>query len=209
MHYTRISADCHIDMPWLPPDLFTSNASARMKDRMPYVADGPDGPHWTAQERARRSGSSAASAPPGTKYVPGQNYRVDVMAATGLYDDGKKGHPPRRAIRTCASRTWTATASHAEVHLRHPRRGHAAERPRGGQRDVPHLQRLARTTSAATIPTGTSAWRACRTATSTPRSQEVHRVAKMGCAASSCRARGTWSRCGIRCGSRSGRRSTR
>ena len=28
MQYKRISADCHIDMPWMPPDLFTSNASA-------------------------------------------------------------------------------------------------------------------------------------------------------------------------------------
>ena len=47
MNYTRISADCHIDMPWMPPDLFTANASAAMKDRMPFVTDGPDGPYWT------------------------------------------------------------------------------------------------------------------------------------------------------------------
>ena len=26
MNYTRISADCHIDMPWIPADLFTANA---------------------------------------------------------------------------------------------------------------------------------------------------------------------------------------
>ena len=25
------------------------------------------------------------------KYVPGSNYRVDVMASTGLYDDARKG----------------------------------------------------------------------------------------------------------------------
>ena len=24
MQYRRISADCHLDMIWLPPDLFTS-----------------------------------------------------------------------------------------------------------------------------------------------------------------------------------------
>jgi hypothetical protein len=30
MRYLRISADCHIDMPWLPNDLFTANASAAM-----------------------------------------------------------------------------------------------------------------------------------------------------------------------------------
>jgi len=48
MEYTRISADCHIDMPWLPHDLFTANASAVMKDRMPYVETlmwGSDYPH--------------------------------------------------------------------------------------------------------------------------------------------------------------------
>jgi hypothetical protein len=31
MRYSRISADRPIDMPWLPADLFTSNASAAMK----------------------------------------------------------------------------------------------------------------------------------------------------------------------------------
>ena len=43
MQYNRISADCHLDMPWMPPDLFTSEASREMKDRMPYVADGQIG----------------------------------------------------------------------------------------------------------------------------------------------------------------------
>ena len=49
MRYTRISADSHIDMPWIPNDLFTRNATAALKDRMPYVADGPDGPYWTCR----------------------------------------------------------------------------------------------------------------------------------------------------------------
>ena len=48
MRYQRISADCHIDLPWIPPDLFTANASPALKDRMPYVKDGPDGRYWTA-----------------------------------------------------------------------------------------------------------------------------------------------------------------
>jgi predicted TIM-barrel fold metal-dependent hydrolase len=90
MDYTRISADCHIDLPWLPPDLFTSNASAAMKDRMPYVAEGPDGPHWTCK-KGTSFGLVCGVGPSGQKLVPGQHYRVDVMAATGLYDDGKKG----------------------------------------------------------------------------------------------------------------------
>jgi hypothetical protein len=27
MQYRRISADCHLDLPWMPPDLVVSEAS--------------------------------------------------------------------------------------------------------------------------------------------------------------------------------------
>jgi predicted TIM-barrel fold metal-dependent hydrolase len=99
--YTRISADCHIDLPWLPPDLFTGSASAAMKDRMPYVADGPDGPYWTSKQGIS-FGLVNGVGPSGQKYVPGQHHRADVMAKTGLYEDGRKGirrvtDPVRRA----------------------------------------------------------------------------------------------------------------
>ncbi len=90
MRYERISADCHIDLVWLPPDLFTSHASAAMKDRMPYVADGPDGPRWTSKKGASL-GLTCSVGSSGVKFVPGQNRRVDLMASTGLYDDGQKG----------------------------------------------------------------------------------------------------------------------
>jgi predicted TIM-barrel fold metal-dependent hydrolase len=90
MRYTRISADCHVDLPWLPPDLFTSNASAAMKDRMPYVAEGPDGSYWTCKNGIS-FGLVNGVGPSGQKFVPGMHSRVDVMAKTGLYDDGKKG----------------------------------------------------------------------------------------------------------------------
>jgi len=90
MPYTRISADCHIDLPWLPPDLFTANASSAMRDRMPYVADGPDGPHWTSKN-GRSFGLVNSVGPAGQKFTPGTNYRVDKMASTGLYDDGQRG----------------------------------------------------------------------------------------------------------------------
>ena len=46
MEYRCISADCHIDLGWMPYDLFVSNASQAMKDRMPYVVHGPNGPMW-------------------------------------------------------------------------------------------------------------------------------------------------------------------
>lgn len=85
-----ISADCHVDLCWLPPTLFTERASAAMRDRMPYVTDGPTGPIWVTKKGAnlgRVNGMGSA----GREYVPGRIHRADRMAATGLYEDGKKG----------------------------------------------------------------------------------------------------------------------
>jgi uncharacterized protein len=61
-----------------------------MRERMPYVVDGPDGPHWTCKN-GTSFGLIGGVGPSGQKLVPGQNYRVDKMAAVGLYEDGKKG----------------------------------------------------------------------------------------------------------------------
>src|SRR5438874_116165 len=90
MRYELISADCHVDLCWLPPDLFVQNASPTLRERMPYVVDGPKGPTWTTKAGAnlgRVNGMGSA----GREYVPGKIHRADRMAATGLYDDGKKG----------------------------------------------------------------------------------------------------------------------
>src|SRR5712672_180964 len=89
MQYKRISADCHLDMPWMPPDLFTSMAPREMKDRMPFVVETDDGPKWTAHNGAS-FGYKNGVGPAGSKYVPGKHHRVDVMAETGLYSDGAK-----------------------------------------------------------------------------------------------------------------------
>jgi predicted TIM-barrel fold metal-dependent hydrolase len=90
MEYKVISADCHLDLIWLPPDLFTSNASAALKDRMPFVTDGDDGPIWISRGGAvfgLQNGMGSA----GRKYVPGEIHRADRMATTGLYEDGRNG----------------------------------------------------------------------------------------------------------------------
>jgi predicted TIM-barrel fold metal-dependent hydrolase len=89
MQYKRISADCHLDMCWMPPELFVSEASRELKDRMPYVTDTPDGPRWMAKNGAG-FGLKNGVGPSGAPLVPGQNYRVDKMAETGLFADGKK-----------------------------------------------------------------------------------------------------------------------
>lgn len=52
VRYELISADCHIDLGWLPPDLFVANAAPALRDRMPYVTEGPQGPMWVTTRGA-------------------------------------------------------------------------------------------------------------------------------------------------------------
>ena len=90
MRYDVISADCHVDLCWLPPDLFTASASPQLRERMPYVTDGPDGPRWTTKKGAGLglvNGMGSA----GRQYVPGKIHRADRMAEMGLYEDGRRG----------------------------------------------------------------------------------------------------------------------
>ena len=70
MKYDVISADCHIDLVWLPPDLFTSNASADLRDRMPYVTNGENGPQWVSR-RGSNFGLMNGMGSAGRLYVPG------------------------------------------------------------------------------------------------------------------------------------------
>ena len=99
MKYKRISADCHLDMPWMPPTLFTDQSKRELRDRMPFVKDGPDGPTWVTNSGAN-FGLLNGVGPGGQKLVPGQNRRVDIMAKTGMFEDGKIGRPEAvRAIQ--------------------------------------------------------------------------------------------------------------
>src|SRR3977135_2679557 len=89
MKYDVISADCHVDLIWLPPDLFTANAPAALKQRMPYVTEGARGREGVAGTGAS-VGLDAGMGSAGRQYVPGVIHRSDRMASTGLYDDEQK-----------------------------------------------------------------------------------------------------------------------
>lgn len=90
MQYQVISADCHIDFPWLPEDLFVNRCAPEFRDRMPFVEETASGRFWTSKNGARfglQNGMGSA----GRRYVPGEIHRSDRMAEQGLYEDGKKG----------------------------------------------------------------------------------------------------------------------
>jgi len=89
MQYKRISADCHLDMIWLPPDLFTSNAPAALKHDMPFVADQADGTKRWVDHNGADYGMAGGVGASGTPYVAGKQLRVDKMHEAGLYDDFK------------------------------------------------------------------------------------------------------------------------
>ncbi|MGH7303679.1 MAG: amidohydrolase family protein [Candidatus Rokuibacteriota bacterium] len=46
MNYRIISADDHIDLQWLPKDLWQKRVPAGWRERAPKVVDTPDGPYW-------------------------------------------------------------------------------------------------------------------------------------------------------------------
>ena len=49
MEQTVISADTHMDIVWLPEDLFVSNAPDSLKDKMPRVVETAEGRIWKAE----------------------------------------------------------------------------------------------------------------------------------------------------------------
>ena len=91
MEYKCISSDCHIDLIWLPPDLFTLNASGQMKNWMPYVdVEAEGGLRWISRGGAD-FGLVNGMGSAGRKYEARQSHRSNVMAADGLYGDGLNG----------------------------------------------------------------------------------------------------------------------
>ena len=90
MDYQVISADCHIDLPWLPEDLFVSQSRSDMRERMPFVEEKSDGKYWISKNGAK-FGLVNGMGSAGRRYVPGEIHRSDRMAEQGLYADGDRG----------------------------------------------------------------------------------------------------------------------
>ena len=141
MQYKRISADSHLDLPWMPPDLFTSMAPRELKDRMPSrhrhrrgtEMDGQERRHLRLQERRRpgRLEVRARQAPPRRHH--GRDRPLFRR---------RQGHPPHFGSAS-AHQGSRSRRRRRRGDLRHPGRRQPARRPRGRQPDADDLQRLA------------------------------------------------------------------
>jgi predicted TIM-barrel fold metal-dependent hydrolase len=91
-----ISADSHMDLGWLPQDLFTSRMDRSWGERTPHVEQTPDGPQWVSGSIVLTGIGGVGAA--GRRYEPGRSKRADRMADTGLYAGGhsRPGDPQQR-----------------------------------------------------------------------------------------------------------------
>jgi predicted TIM-barrel fold metal-dependent hydrolase len=95
MSYRIISADCHIDMTWMPGDLWIKNAPARFRDQVPQVRQTPDGPRWYAEEK--ELGVFGGLGFGFDRVQRNFSKHVERMFEAGFYDGGP--HPTTPALR--------------------------------------------------------------------------------------------------------------
>jgi predicted TIM-barrel fold metal-dependent hydrolase len=95
MAYRIISADCHIDMTWMPGNLWVENAPARWRDHVPQVRDTPDGPHWYAE--GQELGVFGGLGFGFDRVQRGYSKHVERMFEAGFYEGGP--HPTTPALR--------------------------------------------------------------------------------------------------------------
>ena len=102
MGYDIISADTHMDLRWLPPDLFVSRAPDSLRPHMPRVEALDRGDYWFVQGREFCAvGSDSAGVREGHAYTPGESLHMDRMAEVGFFDGVAQGiyHPVDPALR--------------------------------------------------------------------------------------------------------------
>lgn len=87
-----ISADCHLDFQYLPGDLFTTQASAAMKDHMPYVGDVEGGKAWIYEGKVLRYiGSVGVAGDNAAVTQTVRTIRTRRKEKTGLFSDALEG----------------------------------------------------------------------------------------------------------------------
>jgi len=95
MDYSIISADGHIDMTWMPGDLWTERAPAKWREHVPQVRETPQGPRWHAE--GKELGVFGGLGFGFNRVERGYSKHVDKMFEVGFYDGGP--HPTTPELR--------------------------------------------------------------------------------------------------------------
>jgi predicted TIM-barrel fold metal-dependent hydrolase len=93
-----LSADGHIDLSWVPGDIFTEGSPEAFRGRLPRLVDCGEFLEWQVDGRVLQYVPGVGNSP----YRPDQGgAQVARMAATGLYSDAKRGvlRPTTPALR--------------------------------------------------------------------------------------------------------------
>jgi len=98
VNYEMISGDSHIDLSWLPPDLFAANAPRNLQDRVPRVVNGEE-KRWIAD--GLDLGAVAGIGFRAQKAQDLKSKRVSRILSTNFYEDAAKGlyHPTNAQLR--------------------------------------------------------------------------------------------------------------
>jgi predicted TIM-barrel fold metal-dependent hydrolase len=90
MEHPLISADGHIDLPCLPPTLFSDAAPAHLRERVPHVVE-RDGERVWICGGGTYLGHAGGVGPHGAPKSVHTSPRIERMAAEGLYADQARG----------------------------------------------------------------------------------------------------------------------
>ena len=95
MDYNVISGDSHMDMTWMPGDLWERNAPARFRDVAPKVVETDEGLVWVAEGKTLGVFGGASF---GFGVAErGKSKRLDAVFATGFFDG--EPHPTNPELR--------------------------------------------------------------------------------------------------------------
>jgi predicted TIM-barrel fold metal-dependent hydrolase len=95
MEYRVISGDSHIDMTWMPGDLWTQNAPRNLRDLVPRVVETEEGPKWRAENK--ELGMFGGLGFLFNRPERGRSAHVDAMFDAGFYEGGP--HPTTPSLR--------------------------------------------------------------------------------------------------------------
>ena len=97
MEYKIISGDGHIDIKYLPHDLFASNAPARWKDQVPQVVETNEGKRWVAEGKVLAQFPLSSGLVDMEPPERGVSKRIDRMYDLGFFEGGP--HPTTPELR--------------------------------------------------------------------------------------------------------------